>query len=433
MIPAVAANDTKRVKSIFQYSKSVFRWIIVALAIVAIAAMTILNLVVREEDRIEHMFLYYLLFAFSSLLTYASASQSAVFSAYQKVRVVELGALIGYVVSTILQIAFLILYPSFLVYICLMILGNFISVCYVKMCFRRDFKEIDGVSSEISIQDKKVLFNRVRDVFMTRLSGIAVESTDNMLISRLAGLELTGLYNNYSMVFSNVRSLAKNAYTSMESGLGSLNTVLKKKELLTLYKRELFGFHCIGTVLIACTVSLVQEFMGIWLGNESLLPMKVVIIVCIDLYINILLYALTCCYNTTSLYCYTKYIFFVGAIINIIASIILGVRYHLLGILIGTLLSRVICIFPALIILVYKKILEKKVFYGFVINIVYMLQAFVIIYMVFKVSLLINVNSLLLWGVKACFLLGLSIVLLLLLNCKNKDLHYFFSRFLNLT
>lgn len=431
LIPLVASGDEDGVKGLYKYSKKVFILVAAIIFLLGVAAMPVMNLIINEEDRIEKLYLCYLLYLLSSIVTYASASKGAVFGAYHKMRVTQVAEFISYSLATVLQIVFLIIFPSYEIYLLMMTVGNIASVLYIHFCFRRDFPEFDMYKGQLRSEDRKSLFIRVKDMFFTRIFNTAVDMTDNALITRYVGLASLGMYNNYTIIFSNMRSISKNIYSSMESVTGSISAVSTERESYILYRRELFGFHGLALILMTCCFCLSQDFMTLYAGKENLLSMSVIAVVLFDIYFNITEYALAGFYNTGGYYGYMKYIFVGTAILNIIVSVILGIRYGLLGIFIGTITSRMAVSRLCSTILVSKKTFGMSPFPVFAKNLWYTVQFTVTVFLGKYLFDIFSVSNYAVWFIKAVLVGCYAVLMLVLLNIRNKELWYFYERLKN--
>ncbi|UTY39948.1 hypothetical protein NMU03_03850 [Allocoprobacillus halotolerans] len=241
-------------------------------------------------------------FVLSKILTYQVGPYNSVIRADQKIRIIQKGNLLGYVVSTLLQIVAMFFGGSYLIYVIFMLLGTLITNIYIVIYFRKEYKWV-LISSKTIDQDKKVyIYNKVKDVSITRISSTLIEMTDNFLISKFVGTVMVGYYSNYMMIIQNIRSLAKNLYNSMESSIGMHTTKINAKDKVLLYKNVLFLYHLIGSVLSIGVALLMQDFIIIWIGKKYLLSKIILYVLIFDLYLNILIYAQTGFINTTDVF-----------------------------------------------------------------------------------------------------------------------------------
>lgn len=425
MIQAMAEGDIKRQKAIFSISKKIYVAITVALIIIALFVAPFLPYIFKREEKIEHMYLIYGVFVLNAALTYSVGSYSVVYEADQRLKVINLGNALGYILTSVLQIISLTVFPNVIIYTALMFIQNIFVYIYIKVHFIKDYGVNIGKGENLSDGDKKALVSRVKDVFFTRLINSSTESCDNLLISKLIGINTVGQYNNYTIIFNNLRILSKSAYYSIEGGIGHINSISEKETIQKYYQYELFGFHCIATILCTCTLVLSQEFIAIWVGAMNILSFDFLMVMSCDLYLNTIMYALTCCINTTDLFKDVKYVAGLSAIFNIVLSIVLGIPYGLVGIIGATLISRALLMIPMYIRLVYKKLFLLKPIEGFRLNLHYIIQFAIIAGIVYFISGNFPASNVIVWSLKGIVIFVAASLLLVIFNFRNENMSYF--------
>ncbi len=432
LIEKFSKGEKKEIQSVFSFSKRVFRIIMGILVVFSILLIPFLKFFIPDIRDYNAFLVYYMFFVVSKILTYQIGPYNAVIRADQKIRVIQIGTLLGYFICTILQIVAMLINGSYLIYIMLMLLGTCITNIYIKKYFYKNYKWVLNGVDTLSDIKKKEIFQKVKDVFMTRISSALIDTTDNLLITRFIGTETVGLYSNYVMIIQNVRSLAKNLYNSMESSIG-IHTVKSKSEVkLSLYKSVLFGYHLIASIFFIGIAILMQNFIMIWIGDNYLLSNVILLTMAFDLYLNILLYAQTGFITTSNVFNKIKVVYFVGAILNIIFSIVLVYFFGLAGIIFGTLLSRVICNFPVGLFYLCKDQFNcslKKILF---LNIIYIIQVFLIFIITNYIMSKFVVINFIDFMVKGVLVVLITIILNIVLNFKNSEFIIYKNKFLRI-
>lgn len=76
--------------------------------------------------------------------------------------------------------------------------------------------------------ERSVIVRNVRAMLMHKVGGVAVDCTDNILISKLVGVAAVGLYSNYYLVVRTLRTLTDTLFTSLVSSVGNLGATQGK-------------------------------------------------------------------------------------------------------------------------------------------------------------------------------------------------------------
>ena len=177
---------------------------------------------------------------------------------------------------------------------------------------------------------------------ITKISGVLVNSTDNIIISATKGLGLvsTGIASNYTLLINILNSILNQIFTGITASIGNLNA---SEDIQT--KRHFFNIvNLLNYLLFSwCTVSFIflsTDLVGLVFGNQYVLTMPIVIIIVINFYTVGMQSAVWTYKSTLGLFDYGKYLVLVTGIINIILSIILGQKIGLFGIFLATFISR---------------------------------------------------------------------------------------------
>lgn len=430
LIENFSKKEMSEIQSVFYFSKKVFRIIMIVLIVFSIVLIPFLNLFITDIKDYNSFLIYYMFFVISKVLTYQVGPYNSVIRADQKIRIVQIGTLLGYLVSTILQIISMLINGSYLVYIILMLLGTCVTNIYVTKYFYKNYKWILNNSKKLSEEKKKKIFQKVKDVFITRLSSTLIDTTDNLLITRFIGTETVGFYNNYVMIIQNIRSLAKNLYNSMESSIGIYNVKSQSEAKLFLYKNVLFGYHLIASIFSIGVAILMQNFITIWIGANHLLSNAILYAMAIDLYLNIILYAQTGFITTSNIYNKIKSVYFVGAILNIIFSLILVCFFGLAGIIYGTLLSRIFCNFPMGLFYLCKNQFNSSFKKILSLNIIYIIQVLLIFIITNYLIAQYIVTNFITFILKGILTVLITIILFIIMNLKNVSFNLYKDNFM---
>ena len=422
-IQAFSQDKTARIKAIFVYSKKIFVTVAFIVTVVGVCLMPLIPYLVKEDVFQHDIYNYYLFFLFNNACSYFVGPYSEIYQADQRVRVVSKIQFVTLFLVTIMQMIFLLLIGNYYVYLFIMVLGNALTYILTKTRFKKDYGWL--LSKEISINEetfeiRKILFSRMKDTFLVKLSGTVMESIDNIIISRYFGVISVGMYSNYTVIKGTLKTAAKNIYTSIFSSVGILNAKKNEKDKESLYLNILFLFHFIGAFFSICMFALINDFIPIWLNHDSLMPLSVALLIAIDLYLNILLYAPSNFVQTTNVLHYVRAGFVLTAICNLLLSLFLGAKLGLIGVLMATPISRALFCFPSYISKLYHLVFNGKVFNGGRIMAFYFVQTAVVGSAVFCVTRYFEVNGIFTFLIKAVFTAFLCLFVLALINARNQ-------------
>ena len=82
-------------------------------------------------------------------------------------------------------------------------------------------KEKTKISKE---SQKKILFN-IKGLILSKLGGVAVNSTDSILISAIVGSSILGFYSNYQMITKGLLGFTGILPNAITASLGNMGAV----------------------------------------------------------------------------------------------------------------------------------------------------------------------------------------------------------------
>ena len=195
--------------------------------------------------------------------------------------------------------------------------------------------------------DRKAKFDK--DTIKQKWNGVAqhvaaivLDSTDTIVLSTFSTLINVSIYSVYNIVISGIKQIVTSAFGGVGALLGELWAKGEKKELNSYFEKIEIILHFASTALWLITWCLVTPFVLLYTKGVN------------DANYDVPLFALIICL-ASAFYCYrlsynslilavghykqTQGIFITAAIINMLTSILFVMKFGLVGVALGTLLS----------------------------------------------------------------------------------------------
>ena len=188
---------------------------------------------------------------------------------------------------------------------------------------------------------KSIAIN-LKDVVLERLAGYIYGSTDNLIISAFISTVQVGFLNNYTLIFTHIKSLIRSLSTPLIPALGNKVAIEQRgsQQMNTFSLLEQLYFWLAGMAVIP-TYVLADSFIGMFFGERFVLSGTILFLLCIDLYIHINQDVCLSFLSANGLFRKQRNISIGGAIINIVVSLLLMKPMGIVGILAGTAVSQV--------------------------------------------------------------------------------------------
>lgn len=339
----LAEHDEEKIASLVRLYGKAYRTIGIVIAVIGIFLMPFLNLIIKEQPDIkESIYLLYFINLFNTSSTYFFSYRSSLLSAAQQNYIVIGVNYIVTIVQSILQMIWLPLTHNYLGYLLIQTVGTFIYNITVSFIAVRKYPYIKKKDVRpLPQKETKELFRNVRDLMIYKISGLLVNSTDNILITFFRGLATTGIASNYTMLVSTLNSLLNQIFNGINASVGNhnaLETNEKRHEMfqfLDLINFWIFGWAALG--IYFCS----SDIISLFFGKEYVLSNDIPFIMALNFYLAGATNMVGMYKHTMGLFHYGRFIQVVTGILNIILSIILGNCWGLFGIFAATAISRI--------------------------------------------------------------------------------------------
>lgn len=339
----IAEEDHKKITAIMNFYRKAYAVIGIIVGIIGIAIMPFLEYIVTDEPNIkENIYLLYILYLFNTVVSYFFSYRASLLTAMQRQYIVSGYSYVITIAQSIFQTIFLLMTHEYIWYLLIQIMGSITYNVWVSNKARRDYPYIlDKNVVPLSVEEIRSLFVNIKALAINKVSGVLVNSTDNIAISFFNGISSVGYTSNYILLSSTVGALIGQVFNALPGSVGNLNATTDDKgrydffKVLNLANFWLFGWGSIGIAF--CSSDLVKLFYG----AEYVLPMRIPLIIAINSFTIGMLQACYTYKSTLGLFRYGQYLLFFTGIINLGLDIVLGRIWGAFGIYVATLIARV--------------------------------------------------------------------------------------------
>lgn len=336
-----AQHSQEEITKVYHFFRKIYLSLALIIALIGLGVIPFLTTIVNTEVPIAHLSFTYLLFLLGITLANVFQYKANIIIADQKAYIVSLHLLVAEVSSILLQMVVLYLTKSYIYYLVVFILKNLLYGLAIRHQVNKLYPFLNQIKQypPIKKEEQKEIFQKISDVFGYKFARSFINGTDNILISMIVGTVWVGYYSNYDLIIAGVFSLVTVFYQAISASVGNLiasediNYQYRIFEIIQNLNLWIAGFTSTALYI------LFQDFIRLWLGAEYLIDFKLVIIIIINYYLVANRKAISIFREASGMFNKIKYAVFLGAILNIGFSIILGYSFGLAGILIGTIIS----------------------------------------------------------------------------------------------
>lgn len=288
MYKPIAEDDKEKIKSLMRlYKKSYFiiGTIIFALGLCIIPFM---KYIVKEVPNIkENIIIIYLLFLFNTASSYFFTYKKSIIIAYQKQSIINNIDSFFYLIRSMIEIIFLFLTRNYIVYLIIEILSTLIENIILAKKADKLFPFIKEKDiKEINKAEKNGIFDNVKSLIVYKFGEVILSGTDNILISSMVNVSTVGLCSNYTLIIQAIKSIVSTSLGGVTASVGNLNASKDTKRKEEIFYQLTFINFIIYSFCTLAFIILLEPFIKLWLGENYLLGMGVVIALSLNFFID---------------------------------------------------------------------------------------------------------------------------------------------------
>ncbi len=342
----LAEGDMVAVKGYMRVYKRVYRAVGATVFVLGCILMPFLPHLIKGTVTIpESIYVIYFLFLTQSASSYLFSYKQSLLTASQQNRINSLYHSIFMVLRNLGEMVVLFFFHAYIPTLICIIALQLAENAWIARVTDKKFPFLtDSSTGEISFEQKQALKENVKSLFLYKISGTIISSTDNILISKFQGLASVGLYSNYVYIVDVIRTFLSYIFYSMTASIGNYNATESKEANEKMFYILFFASFWLYGFTGICLGVLLNPFIALWIGADYLLPNWTVFIIIVNYYTAGVQYASTTYREVTGLFKVGKYRPLIAAIINLAVSIILAYPLGISGILLGTIISR-LCVY----------------------------------------------------------------------------------------
>ena len=338
----IAEDDKEKQKTLMLLFKKFYFFVGSFVLITGLLLIPFLDKLMKNTPDVDHLILLYCLFLLNTVLSYISIYKRTLIDAHQ-LNYISVSIQTGtWALSAILQIVFLLLTRNFIVYILIMIACTMLSNILITVKANRMYpflKEKNVRKLEKNEFDE--IKKNIKAMFLHKVGEVAVNNTDNLLISALVSTASVGIYSNYYLVIGSVRQVLNQMFQGIAASVGNLGVLEGRERIKKVYESTFFLAQWVFGLIALCMFQILDSFVGFSFGDKYVFTKEITLILCINFYLLGLRQPTLIFRDSMGLFWYDRFKSIAEAVVNLVVSIILGNIFGVMGIFLGTLISCV--------------------------------------------------------------------------------------------
>ena len=339
----IAENDISKQQILMRMFRMFYRITAGFVLVAGMCLIPFLDILMKDRPDVDHLVLIYLLYLLNSVVSYLLIYKKTLIDAHQMNYITVLYHNGFLVLQDICQIIILITTRNFVLFLIVAVVCTITGNVFMSRKADALFPYLkEPCHEKLPQEERQDILKNVRAMLMHKLGNVVVNNTDNLLISSFVGVITAGIYSNYYLVIGSIRQVLDQALQGVAASVGNLGATEDSEKVSRIFDQLFFiGYWIYGFAGI-CLFELLNPFVELAFGKQYLFQREVVLVLCINFFVNGTRKAVLIFKESMGLFWYDRYKAIAEAVLNLGISILLVTHFGVVGVFAGTFCSTVL-------------------------------------------------------------------------------------------
>ena len=331
-------QETQDLLSVIGY---LYRWIGIIILISSIAISFFFPFIFSNEE-LGLGIVYFSFYSFlgSSLIGYFINYREVLLAADQKSYLVAIYFQSANILKTALQILLALTYKNLFLWVAIEFLFGIIGCIILNWKINKEYPwlKTDKSQGKFLLKKHPGILKNTRQIFIHQIKDFILSKSDELFVFIFVSLKMVAYYGNYIMIISKISLLFKSALDAVNAGIGNLVAEGNKFQMMKVFWELMTIRHFVAGVLCYSIYCYIEPFIYLWLGNDYILDHHILVLLAIYIYISNSRGVVDAFNHAHGLYA-DVWSAWAELVLNISVTIVAGIYYGIIGILLGKLIS----------------------------------------------------------------------------------------------
>ena len=335
------SNNRQEIQDILSLLGYLYNWIgCIILASGALISLFFPFIFSKAELGLGIIYFAYYSFLGSSLIGYFINYRQILLTADQKNYLVAIYFQSARIIKIILQIFLAYTYQNLYVWVGVEFLFGIIGCVILNWKINKEYPwlNVDKSRGRSLLKQYPEIITKTKQVFIHKIKDFALIKSDELFIFFFVSLKMVAYYGNYMIVISKLISLFSAVTGSVGASIGNLVAEGDKKKMIKVFWEITTIHHTISAILCFALYAFLEPFITHWLGSEYIMDNRILILLIIFVYITNSRKSVDNFNYAHGLYA-DVWSAWAELIINVSITIIAGLKWGIIGILLGKIIS----------------------------------------------------------------------------------------------
>lgn len=391
----LAEKDYDSVSALMSLYRKAYKVIGSFVLISGIAIYPFLDFFIAPEEQPFGITYAYYLFLLNIVLGYFVSYKTTLINSDNKgYEIVPISALVT-CIQTVLQIGYLLMFPDYFGYLTIQIFCTAVIAILQNRYITTKYSQVDFYSKrKLEKSQKQTIKKNISGLIIAKIGDYLVNSTDNLIITKVVSLSATGVYSNYLLIRNIVNGYISAIFGGITAGMGNVVAKEGKEKKIQIFNTMFFCAFLIYSFEATCFMCLFNPFIGdIWIGWKYTFSDLTVAIIVLNNFLTGLRIPIITMKNAAGVYLEDAWVPFGFSAVNLIASVIFAKYLGIVGVFLGTILGSICTADWYRPLVIYRNVFEVSVKYYFRRYILYLILGILEIGLSYGLCILIPNNN----------------------------------------
>lgn len=340
----IAQHDHEKIHAYLRFYGRMYKIVALVVLVGGLICCPLLPYLVKDVPDIrENITVIFMLYVFDTAGSYLLIYKSTFLNACQENFVTSAVHTVVIVVKMVFSIFFLAVLRSFYAYLAFSVLLTLAQNLLISRIAdkRYPFLREKSVAS-LSGGEKKEIYKNMYAMSLYKVSGTALNSADNIIISNMGSTVQVGFLSNQILILRQVYDAVSQFYSAVTSGVGNLSTEDDTAQEYKVFRT--LNFVTFWIFLFSATAIFVLSGPVIeWVfGTEYVCTLPVLFVLVLDYFVKGMVNPVSTYRTSHGLFVQGKYRPLIMAILNVVLSILFMKWMGVFGVFLATIVARVL-------------------------------------------------------------------------------------------
>lgn len=360
----ISRDDVHYVGMLMNFFARIYRVIACSILGIGCCFLPFLPYLINSGDQLPsdiNLYVIYILFLINTVSSYLFSYKMTILSADQRYYVTSILDLIQTLIRYGAQIVALYCTRDYTLTLFIGIATTLVLNFLCSLWTEHQYKEVFEVKEMLPKEDQKLIFADTRACMCHKVGVTVLNSTDNIVLTKMVSLAMTGIYSNYSMLLTYIQQFIIQILGNFTASVGNAIQTMSEDDYYKLFKKINFAGLWIASIVSIGVYAAIDDFICVWIGEKYVLDSVTTAIVTIQLYINLTRITNGAFTNASGLFVRDKIRPLIEASINLVVSIVLTYYIGIAGVFLGTIISMALTVCWREPYLLYKYSFKRPV------------------------------------------------------------------------